>query len=154
MKNSIKDPRKLDEWAQLLLILALLMPLLALFLLPGAGMLAGDFSFWLALLTWAILGSPAPAEVEKDALRMLAPEEQPAAIGDVMRARMEEEAGGGRVFRGRLRESAASAYEGWEPKHCLRTTLPKIVVALKSHPDAFYSENGIERCKQEASHAT
>jgi nucleoside-diphosphate-sugar epimerase len=40
---------------------------------------------------------------------------------------------------------------GWEPKHSLRATLPKMVAALKAHPEPFYCENQLERCKPEAS---
>ena len=42
---------------------------------------------------------------------------------------------------------------GWEPKHSLRATLPKMVAALKADADAFYCDNGLERCKPEARHA-
>lgn len=38
---------------------------------------------------------------------------------------------------------------GWEPKHSLRNTLPKMVAALKADPEAFYCENKLERCKPE-----
>jgi hypothetical protein len=30
---------------------------------------------------------------------------------------------------------------GWEPKHSLRQTLPKMVAALKADPAKFYREN-------------
>ena len=39
---------------------------------------------------------------------------------------------------------------GWEPKHSLRATLPKMVAALKADPEAFYCENKLERCKPKA----
>lgn len=35
---------------------------------------------------------------------------------------------------------------GWEPKHSLRDTLPKMVAALKANPEQFYCENKLERC--------
>ena len=41
---------------------------------------------------------------------------------------------------------------GWEPKHSLRETLPKMVAALKADPEEFYCENKLERCETEASH--
>ena len=34
---------------------------------------------------------------------------------------------------------------GWEPKHSLRETLPKMVLALKADPFAWYRENGLTR---------
>ncbi len=33
---------------------------------------------------------------------------------------------------------------GWEPRHGLRTTLPKITQALKDNPDQWYRMNGLE----------
>lgn len=33
---------------------------------------------------------------------------------------------------------------GWAPKHSLRETLPKMVEALKTDPQRFYRENGLE----------
>jgi nucleoside-diphosphate-sugar epimerase len=40
--------------------------------------------------------------------------------------------------------SRARALLGWEPKHSLRDTLPRIVSALKSDPDRWYRENKLE----------
>ncbi len=118
MKNNSKAKRKLDDWAQLLLVLALLMPLIIFFLLPGGGMFAGGLWFWFALLLcfsliWMMLGSPAAAEAadEEESHRALSPEEQPATIAEVMNVRMAEEERGVRVFRGRLRKSAAATHE-------------------------------------------
>jgi len=33
---------------------------------------------------------------------------------------------------------------GWEPKHSLSTTLPKMTDLLKSDPDAWYRKNGLK----------
>ncbi|MGH2369780.1 MAG: hypothetical protein ACRDI2_16490, partial [Chloroflexota bacterium] len=34
---------------------------------------------------------------------------------------------------------------GWEPKHTLRATLPKMVAALKADPQTWYRDNKLER---------
>lgn len=75
MKN---EPRT-DTSSRLRLILALLLPLVFLFLLPGGGLLQGEMWFWVVLLIcwlpiWPILGVPQQAAEEigeEHELRML-----------------------------------------------------------------------------------
>lgn len=46
---------------------------------------------------------------------------------------------------------------GWEPKHSLRTTLPKMVAALEADPAAWYCENKLDpprNVEKEAAHKT
>jgi nucleoside-diphosphate-sugar epimerase len=40
--------------------------------------------------------------------------------------------------------SRARALLGWEPKHSLRATLPKMVAALKADPPGWYKANKLE----------
>src|SRR5262245_40395490 len=105
-------------WAQLLLILALLLPLVILFLLPGGALIRGGLWFWLGLLLcfwvlWALLASsPRAAErAAEPAFQMLPPEEQPEVVREVMHVRLAMEEAGVRTFHGRLREPAATAYD-------------------------------------------
>jgi Zn-dependent protease len=110
-----------DAGMQLLLILAILLPLIILFLLPGGGMMHGGMFFWMGLLLcfWMLsmfIGTTEESEPEATA-RLLAAEEQPAAVKEVMDVRFAEEDNGVRVFRGRLREPAASVYA--KLKHAL-----------------------------------
>jgi membrane-associated protease RseP (regulator of RpoE activity) len=114
MRNAIRT----DFWAQLLLVLALLMPLVVLFLLPGGGLLAGGVWFWLVLLLcfWAIWGlvtpvAVGPEEIAEPGPRMLYPEEQPQVVKEVMSVQFAAEERGVRTFHGPLREAAATAYE-------------------------------------------
>ena len=120
MKNEIRNA----VWARLLLILALLLPLAVLFLLPGGGLLGGGLGFWLVLLlsSWLIwmligrsrtcgVGAQDPTETAEMGPRMLNPDEQPDPVREVMDVRVATEEAGVQVFRGRLRESAAAAYE-------------------------------------------
>jgi membrane-associated protease RseP (regulator of RpoE activity) len=111
--------RTYDVWAQLLLILALLMPLAVLFLLPGGGLLAGGLWFWLVLLVcfwfiWLVLAPSArraagPPEPEP---RTLTDAEVPEAVREVMEVRHAAEGEAGvRTFLGPLRDSPAAAYE-------------------------------------------
>ncbi|EMI22889.1 NAD-dependent epimerase/dehydratase [Rhodopirellula maiorica SM1] len=41
--------------------------------------------------------------------------------------------------------SRAKELLGWEPKHSLAMTLPKMTAALKEDPDKWYQQNGLER---------
>jgi nucleoside-diphosphate-sugar epimerase len=34
---------------------------------------------------------------------------------------------------------------GWEPRHSLKDTLPKIIACLKADPQAFYVENSLKK---------
>ena len=108
-----------STWSRLLWVLLLLMPFIVLFLAPAAAPLAVGVWFWLALLVsfWliaAIAGMPKaePARAEQSGPRMLPESEQPDAVREVMSVNVAtEDATGVRIFRGRLRLSAASAYE-------------------------------------------
>lgn len=108
---------RLELWSRLLLILVILLPLVILFLMPG-GSLVGAGWFWLVLLvtfwlSWAILGAPREAgpEPQEPELRMLLPEDQPAAVQEVMDVRLAMERSGTKLFRGKLREPARSVLE-------------------------------------------
>lgn len=104
--------------AQLLLILAFLLPVLLLFLLPGMGLMAAAHWLWFVLLLCFVAllfmtGGPVEdaAIPERPERRMLAPEQQPENIREVMDVEVAtEEPAGVRIFRGRLRTSAAVAY--------------------------------------------
>ena len=113
----VSTPESSADGGQLLLVVCLLLPLAILFLLPGGGLFAGGIWFWLTLLLtwlllWMILGSrsvsQAAAEPEP---RVLHESDQPPLIRELMNVRTaEEEEGGVRIFRGRLRESAEEAF--------------------------------------------
>jgi nucleoside-diphosphate-sugar epimerase len=42
-----------------------------------------------------------------------------------------------------LDASRAKELLGWEARHSLRETLPKMVAALKADPEGWYRENGL-----------
>jgi membrane-associated protease RseP (regulator of RpoE activity) len=118
-------------WAQLVLVLLCLLPIVVLFLLPTGGLLGGGLWFWLVLLLcfamiWAILGgdSEATRAESKPQLRTIPPEEQPPAVRDAMEVGLATEQAGVRVFRGPLKEPAATAYDR------LKTALPQDTVPL------------------------
>ena len=106
-------------WSRLLWVLLLLVPFVVVFLAPAAAPLVVGVWFWLALLVcfWliaAIAGMPKaePTRAEEPGPRMLPETEQPDAIKEVMSVNVAtEDANGVRLFRGRLRLSAASAHE-------------------------------------------
>ena len=106
-------------WSRLLLVLLLLMPFIVLFLAPASPPLAVGVWFWLALLVcfWliaAVAGMPKaePTRAEQSRPRMLSQIEQPDAVKEVMSVNLAtEDVNGVRMFRGRLRLSAASAYD-------------------------------------------
>ena len=108
-----------DAWWHLLLVLFLLMPLTMLFLMPGHGMhYAAVHWFWFTMLiTWLVMwlvfgGIGARGAVEEPEPRVLPEADQPETVREVMNVTSAtEEPSGTRVFRGRLRESAASAYD-------------------------------------------
>ena len=110
--------REEDAWWPLLLVLFLLLPLTMLFLMPGHGMyFAAVHWFWFTLLItwlvmWLVFGSMgARGAVEEPEPRILPEADQPETVREVMNVTSAtEESGGTRVFRGRLRESANSAY--------------------------------------------
>ncbi|OYW13675.1 MAG: peptidase M50, partial [Planctomycetales bacterium 12-60-4] len=99
---------------QILLILLILLPLVLLFLLPGGGMMHGGMFFWMGLLLCflliSLLRGPGEDIAPVDTARLLSVEEQPAAVKEVMDVRFAEEDNSIRIFRGRLREPAASVY--------------------------------------------
>ena len=104
-------------WMQFLLILCLLLPVLFLLLLPGRGWLTGGL--WLGLIVllciWMIWMMAAPGETPEETSeagpRMLPEAEQPEAVRDVMEVHVATEEAGVRIFRGRLREPATTAFE-------------------------------------------
>lgn len=105
-------------WLQLLLVLALLLPLAILFLLPGGSLITGGLWFWLLLLVcfwviWMIVAPRAEAAVETPEMRprMLHEQDQPESVREVMDVELATEERGVRTFHGRLRETAATAYE-------------------------------------------
>lgn len=104
---------------RILLILSLLVPLIALLLLPGGTMLSEGLWFWLILLMcvwmlWMMLAAgreeKTPQDVEQAGPRMLGVEEQPDTIRELMDVRIATEEADVRVFRGRLKTSAETAF--------------------------------------------
>ena len=108
-----------STWSRLIRVLLLLMPFIVLFFAPAAAPVAIGLWFWLALLLvfWliaAIAGIPTAESASASAAgpRMLPETEQPDAVKEVMSVNVAtEDAAGLRIFRGRLRLSATSAYE-------------------------------------------
>lgn len=102
--------------ARLLTLLAVILPLLVLFLLPG-GSMVGALWFWLmaflmVLLIWSVLGRQPDDDLPAFAgPRPLLSEEQPAPVRRVLAVEESLEAPEGiRIFRGRLRQDAESAF--------------------------------------------
>ncbi|MEZ5398796.1 MAG: site-2 protease family protein [Bryobacteraceae bacterium] len=117
-KQVPKKDSEPDVWSRLLLLLTILLPLAVLFFLPGGTLFAGGPWLWLLLLlsvwlAWWILGLPSDAAREPSELHShpLAAEQQPAVVREVMEVNIAVEEAGARIFRGRLREPAASVYE-------------------------------------------
>lgn len=106
-----------DTWWRLLLVLCLLLPLTILFLMPGGGLLAGGLWFWFTLLlTWLLIwmifsGASAGKAEEEPEPQVLHEADQPETVREVMNVKSATEEAGVRVFRGRLRRPAASAFE-------------------------------------------
>lgn len=105
-------------WARLLLILTLLLPLVILFLLPGGALVRGGPWFWLMLVFCffairALLISPSMSaeKVAEPEFQRLPPENQQDVVREVMDVGLATEQEGVRTFQGRLRESAATAYD-------------------------------------------
>ena len=106
-----------EYWSRLFLILAILLPLMILFLMPE-GSLLGVGWFWLVLLltfwfVWAAIGTPqeVPPVSKEPETRMLPAEEQPEAVRRVMDVSLAIDQAGTRLFRGKLREPSATAFE-------------------------------------------
>ena len=124
---------------RLLLILCVLVPLLALLLLPGGTLLSGGIWFWLILLmciwmVWMMLAAgriePATSksaatendsEIEPIGPRMLGVQEQPEVIRELMDVRVATEESGVTVFRGRLKTSADVAFSRLQSEFSART---------------------------------
>lgn len=106
-----------EFWFQLLLVLALLLPLVIMFLLPGGSLVSGGLWFWLVLLVslwmiWTLFGgTPTAEKVVEPEPRMLPPDEQPQAVREVMNVRLATEDAGVRTFHGPLCEAPATAFE-------------------------------------------
>lgn len=119
---------------QILLLLALLAPLLVLLLMPGYTWMHSGMWLWLILLilVWMFFILAAPVEqAGEDAdsavdvgPSMIFPDEQPAAVREVMDVRVAMHEGDVAVFRGRLRESGDDAFRE------LKEKLPPNVVPL------------------------
>ncbi|MDB6109270.1 MAG: Peptidase, partial [Pedosphaera sp.] len=113
MRNKLRTA----TWLRLLLILMALLPLAVMFLLPGGSLLAGVVWLWFILaVSFLILSSylrrSRVAETVPEAeAHLLYEADQPDPVREVMDVRMAMEQGGVRIFRGRLRESAAAAYQ-------------------------------------------
>lgn len=133
----MKNETKTDVSVRLLVILALLLPLVFMFLLPGGGNFLGGMWFWLILpicwlLIWSILGTPRESvqQIEEEhELRTLSESEQPETVREVMKVRIATAEAGVQIFRGRLRESASTAFEKLK-----RTFAPQRVPLLQEDP--------------------
>lgn len=120
------SPTTREPGLRLILILLVLLPLIALFLLPGRSLMHGGMFFWMGLLLcfWLIsmiCGTTADTEPALPP-RVLTADEQPPTVTEVMDVRFAEEEHGVRTFRGRLREPAASAYAKLKGAHGTDTT--------------------------------
>ncbi|MBX9584617.1 MAG: site-2 protease family protein [Gemmataceae bacterium] len=117
-------------WLQLLLVLALLLPVAVLFLLPGGPLIAGGLWFWFVLplcfwLIWGLFGwSAGPAVAAVPEPRPIPEGEQPGVVREVMGVHGAVEEDGVRVFYGPLRGPAEAAYER------LRRELPADTVPM------------------------
>ena len=117
-----------NDWLRLLMILAILLPLMILFFLPGVGLMLGMVWFWLLLvisflMMWTLLGIPREAvatapyvatPVPPPLSRAPAPEEVPPAIHEVMdvRVALAEDDMGGRGAARREYSARAGAVLG------------------------------------------
>ncbi|HEY7090195.1 MAG TPA: site-2 protease family protein [Tepidisphaeraceae bacterium] len=112
---------------RLVLILLFVLPLVALFLMPGHLLYLSQW-FWLGLLLsvlaiWLVLGVPpeeraghaasaaAVVPVPPGGPRMLMPEELPSVVRQVMDVQSAFEQAGVQAYRGRLKETPERAYE-------------------------------------------
>lgn len=104
-------------WLRALMILMVLLPLAILFLVPGGSLLAGVIWLWFFigvsfLILSAYLRRPQVAGEGPEAPpHILYEADQPGPVREVMDVRMAMEQSGVQIFRGKLRESAAAAYE-------------------------------------------
>lgn len=115
--NEPPNERPSPWWMQVILVLLLVAPLILLLLLPGGSWLTGGMWLWIILLLclWIIwmVAAPMPMaeEAEEVGPRMLSEAEQPEVVRELMNVRMALEEGGTRIFRGRLRQPAESAFQ-------------------------------------------
>jgi len=100
----------------LIAVLAILILSAALFLVSrSASAIAGSW-FWFTvvfifIMLWSLLAGPKTRDREPPVgPHMLAAEEQPQVVRDVMDVRLAEEERGIKIFRGPLRESADAAF--------------------------------------------
>lgn len=115
----MSDDMRSDVWSRLLLVLLLILPVAILFFMPGGAVLAAGIWFWSVLLfcfllLFMALGTPEQTDARAPGRypRMLPEQEQPDAIKDVMTVHVAtEDPAGTKIFRGRLRESATTAYD-------------------------------------------
>ena len=104
-----------DTWWWVLVSLLVLWPLMMLFMMPGGALLAGPLWFWMFMLLslWLLFGIRGAEAVpaEETGPRMLHEAEQPTVVREVMRVDVAtEQPEGLRIFRGRLKQPAESAY--------------------------------------------
>ena len=105
-----------DTWWWVLVVLLVLWPMMMIFMMPGGPGVIGPLWFWLVLLVslGILLGIGGGGRVpvtEESGPRMLHESEQPAVVREVMRVDVAtEQPEGTRIFRGRLNQSADSAY--------------------------------------------
>lgn len=115
----MSEDRTSSYWARWLLILCLLLPLIAVLLLPGGTTLTGGLWFWLILLMCLWMLWMMPHEPGQEPLadnvqagpHMLADEHLPELIRQLMDVRVATEDQGVLLFRGRMKMPAASALE-------------------------------------------
>jgi membrane-associated protease RseP (regulator of RpoE activity) len=127
-------------WARSLCVLLCLLPLLILFLLPSGSLLSGGLWFWIVLLLcfsviWMLLGGGAEAAAAESRPEptVLAPEDQPSVVREVMDVAVATQRAGVLVFRGRLREPAADTFEK------LKAAFGEETVPLLQEDDQFGS---------------
>lgn len=116
-------------WLEILLVLALLSPLVVLFLQPAGPPVQGGLWFWFVLLLsfWLIsasLGWPARPAAAAPEPRPVPEGEQPGVVRETMNVHAAVEANGVRVFYGPLRGPADAAYDR------LRRELPEGTVPV------------------------
>ena len=135
----MSEGRAKSLWMQAFLILCLLLPLVALLLLPGGTLLTGGIWFWLILLmcvwmVWMMLAAgrietaatdrgatETGSDIESTGPRMLSTQEQPEVVRALMDVRVATEEAGVTLFRGRLKTSADTAFSRLQNEFSTRT---------------------------------
>ncbi len=117
MNASNDSPNPPTATRKLVVLIAILALLSALFLMPGrVGSMVGPW-FWFTavfifLLVWSLLRNSSRGNPEiPERPHMLSPEEQPAVVRDVMDVRLAEEERGVKLFRGQLRAPADAVFD-------------------------------------------